>query len=77
MKRLHVYSRRGCHLCEALIEDLQPMIGGLADLEIRDIDANPEWHERYWNDIPVVEFDGRVICRHFLDREAITGILRR
>ena len=77
MKRLHVYSRRGCHLCEVLIEDLQPLLGGLAELEIRDIDANPEWHERFWQDIPVVEFEGRVICRHFLDREAITGILRR
>jgi hypothetical protein len=77
VKRLHVYSRSGCHLCEALIEELQPIIMGHAELEIRDIDAHPEWHERFWSDIPVVEFEGRVICRHFLDRDAITGILRR
>ena len=77
MKRLKVYSRAGCHLCEVLIEELEPLIRGHADLEIRDIDTHPDWHERFWSDIPVVEFEGRVICRHFLDREAITGILRR
>jgi hypothetical protein len=60
-----------------MIEGLQPIVRGRADLEIRDIDTNPDWHERYWSDIPVVEFEGRVICRHFLDRDAITGILRR
>lgn len=77
MKRMFVYSRSGCHLCEVMIEGLQPIVRGRADLEIRDIDTNPDWHERYWSDIPVVEFEGRVICRHFLDRDAITGILRR
>ena len=46
-------------------------------IEVRDIDSNAGWHERFWQDIPVVEFDGEVICRHFLDREAIKGILRR
>jgi len=77
VKRMFVYSRSGCHLCEVMIEGLQPIVRGRADLEIRDIDTNPDWHERYWSDIPVVEFEGRVICRHFLDRDAITGILRR
>jgi len=77
MAAIYVYSRRGCHLCEALIEDLQPMIRGRLELEIRDIDSDADWHERFWQDIPVVEFRGKVVCRHFLDREAITGILRR
>ena len=77
MAAIYVYSRRGCHLCEALIEELTPIIRGRLALEIRDIDSTPEWHERFWQDIPVVEFDGDVICRHFLDRDAITGILRR
>ena len=77
MTRLRVYSRKGCHLCESLVEELMPMIRGKLELEVRDIDANPEWHERFWQDIPVVEFEDTIICRHFLDREAITGILRR
>jgi hypothetical protein len=77
MAAIYVYSRQGCHLCEALIEELSPLVRGRLDLEVRDIDSDPEWHERFWQDIPVVEFGGEVICRHFLDREAITGILRR
>jgi hypothetical protein len=77
MTPIYVYSREGCHLCEALIEELLPLIRGRFHLEVRDIDSNAEWHERHWQDIPVVEFGGQVVCRHFLDRKAITGILRR
>ena len=52
------------------------MIDGTLDLEVRDIDTRPEWHERFFMDIPVVEFKREVVCMHFLDRDAITGILR-
>jgi hypothetical protein len=74
---LVVYSRQGCHLCEVLVEELLPLIRDKLALEIRDIDENPEWRERFLVDIPVVEFQGRIVCKHFLDRDAITGILRR
>lgn len=77
MDKLQVYSRQGCHLCEVLIEELLPLIEGRLELEVRDIDTNPDWHEQYWEDIPVVEYEGQPVCRHFLDRDAITGILRR
>lgn len=77
MATVTVYSRQGCHLCEQLIEELLPMIRGRLDLDVRDIDTDPDWHERFWQDIPVVEYDGEVICRHFLDPAVITGILRR
>lgn len=76
MKALRVYSRQGCHLCDDLLEELKPIVDGQLELEVRDIDANPEWHERWFMDVPVVEFEGRVVCMHFLDRDAITGILR-
>ncbi|MDJ0749281.1 MAG: glutaredoxin family protein [Woeseiaceae bacterium] len=76
MKTLTVYSRRGCHLCENLIEELLPMIEGTLRLDVREIDTNAAWLERWAGDIPVVEYDGEVVCTHFLDREAITGILR-
>ena len=76
MSKLKVYSRQGCHLCEVLIEELLPLVEGKLELEIRDIDSNAKWRERWYADIPVVEYAGEVICRHFLDRDAITGILR-
>ena len=76
MGRIAVYSRAGCHLCEVLLGELRPLIEGKLSLEVRDIDTDPEWHERWFADIPVVEYDGEVICMHFLDHDAITGILR-
>ncbi len=76
MNALRVYTRQGCHLCEVLIEELLPLIEDKLPLELRDIDTNPEWRKRWSTDIPVVEYDGKVVCTHFLDRDAITGILR-
>lgn len=76
MNTLNVYSRRGCHLCEDLIEELLPLIDGKLKLEVRDIDTNAAWQDRWATDIPVVEYEGEVVCMHFLDRDAITGILR-
>ena len=76
MRALQVYSRAGCHLCEALLEELRPLIEGKLKLDVRDIDTNPEWHERWFMDIPVVEYEGAFVCMHFLDHDAITGILR-
>ena len=76
MKALQVYSREGCHLCEVLLEELRPLVDGKLEVEVRDIDTNPEWHERWFMDIPVVEYEGTAVCMHFLDHDAITGILR-
>ena len=76
MKTVTVYSRRGCHLCEDLIEQLLPIIDGKLQLEVRDVDTNTAWRDRWATDIPVVVHEGEVVCMHFLDRDAITGILR-
>ncbi len=76
MNTLTVYSRRGCHLCEDLVEELLPLVDGKLKVEVQDIDTNSAWRERWSADIPVVEYDGEVVCKHFLDRDAITGILR-
>lgn len=77
MSRVAVYSRKGCHLCEVLIDELRELLDGRLEVEIRDIDSRPEWHEKHWSDIPVVEYEGVVVCKHFLDQDAIKGILRR
>ncbi len=76
METVVVYSRRGCHLCEVLIEELLPLVEGRLELEVRDVDADPAWRAKYSAEVPVVEFADEIVCRHFLDREAIAGILR-
>ena len=75
MAALRVYSRQGCHLCEELIEALLPLIRGRLELEVCDVDTRADWHEQYDTRVPVVEYDGELICQYHLDRDAIAGIL--
>ena len=72
---LDVFSRRGCHLCEVLIEELLPLIEGRATLEVHDIDTRQDWRDAYDIRIPVLELGGRFICEYQLDREALESAL--
>ena len=74
---LYVYSRRGCHLCDVLVEELLPLVRGRLDVEVRDIDSREEWQRRFNVRIPVVEFDGEVLCQYRRDRPAIEAGLAR
>lgn len=75
-----VYSRPGCHLCEQLIEELLPLLRGRLEIQVLDIDTRPEWQEQYGTRIPVVEFNGELVCQYTLDRPAceriVAGITR-
>jgi len=66
-----VYSRRGCHLCELLLEELEPLVRGSAEIQVRDVDERPEWRETYGLRVPVVCCDGDEICQYNLDRSAV------
>ena len=77
MKTLQVYSRRGCHLCEQLIEELLPLVRHEFEVVVRDIDTRDDWRRRYDTRVPVVEYDGEIICQYHLDREALNRILNR
>jgi hypothetical protein len=74
---LYVYSRRGCHLCDVLVEELLPLVRDRLDVEVRDIDSRDDWKDRFDVRIPVVEFEGEVICQYRLDRPSIEAILAR
>jgi len=75
MLQLDLFSRRGCHLCEVMIEQLVPLIDGRLVLEVHDIDSRPDWAEKYALRIPVLEFEGRTLCQYHLDREAVGQVL--
>ena len=77
MPVLDVYSRQGCHLCEVLIEQLLELVRGRADVFVHDIDSRPDWRERYDVRVPVVEFDGELLCEHRLDADAVNRALAR
>ena len=70
-----VYSRRGCHLCEHMLEELEPLLRGRAQLAVVDVDDRDEWRERFGDRVPVLEHDGAVICEFHLDRAAVTRAL--
>ena len=74
MPSLQVYSRRGCHLCEVLLDELLPMVRGVLEVAVRDIDSREDWRAAYDTRVPVVEFEGRLICEHRLDHAAIAEL---
>ncbi len=72
---IEVYSRPGCHLCEVLLETLEPLVMGQLALEVRNIDTRDDWRATYDTRVPVVRFDGQDICQYALDKPAILRIL--
>lgn len=66
-----VYSRRGCHLCEILLGELEALLRGRAAISVRDVDERTEWQDTYGERVPVVCCDGDEICQYNLDRRAV------
>jgi hypothetical protein len=52
--KIILYSKPGCHLCEGLAEKLSQITELDVELEIRDINTNPEWWTKYQYEIPVM-----------------------
>jgi len=76
VRNLVVYTRRGCHLCDLLLEELLPAVRGRLEVELRDVDSREDWRSHYDDRVPAVEYDGEVICQYHLDRDALKRILR-
>ncbi|OMP01020.1 Glutaredoxin-like protein [Corchorus olitorius] len=60
-RKLVLYSKPGCCLCDGLKERLQAafLLAGPdslhdVDLQVRDITSNPEWEKAYQYEIPVL-----------------------
>ena len=59
MRRVTLYTRAGCHLCD----DARKVLDGARarqpfDLEIVDIDSDPELRRLYDYEVPVIAIDG-------------------
>ena len=77
MQKLVLYSRPECHLCDAVVQRLQPLLAGRpVALEIVDVDSNVALERRYGLRIPVlvagdIEVSGYPLdearVRHYLD----------
>jgi hypothetical protein len=58
LREVVVYSKRGCHLCEAVVTEIRSMNDVATRLVVTNIDDDPELHDRYWLKVPVVRVDG-------------------
>lgn len=65
MKQVILYTKPGCHLCDAvkqvIVKVRQRRAFDFASFNILD---DPAVFDRYKHDIPVVTVDGREIARH-------------
>ncbi len=74
MKTFTVYSREGCSLCEAMLDELEPYRAwpGVR-FEVVDVDGSPELQARYGSKVPVLVGPEGEISHYFLD----PGLLER
>lgn len=66
-RRLVLYSRPECHLCDDAKAVLAKYLDYLPEIEEVEIDADPQLQARYGECIPVIEFDGREYFRGRVD----------
>lgn len=61
MKKVLIYSRSGCHLCEIAIDRINAIKNEHHFLiEIKLIDGNKDLEEKYGEQVPVIFIDGEV-----------------
>jgi glutaredoxin len=73
MSALHqviVYSRKGCHLCEIVKEQLLKLSRrGTFTWQEVDVDTNRELQREYNDQVPVVFIDGRKAFKYRMDEQ--------
>ena len=59
MTTITIYSRQGCHLCNDAQKTLESMREELKfEIEVIDIDEDPEFVKLYSDQVPVIHIDG-------------------
>jgi glutaredoxin len=77
VRRVTIYSKSDCHLCDVAKEVIEQCRTKVAfALEVVDISQNPELFERYHNDIPVILLDGKEIARHVVRERKLLELLQ-
>lgn len=77
MLELLVFSRRGCHLCELMLEELVPLCRDQASIRVLDVDSRADWRQTYGDRVPVLCGGGRELSVARLDRDALLAFLAR
>ena len=76
LPRLTLLGRASCHLCDDMRNALAPLAAMRPfELEIVDVDGDPELELRYGDDIPVLLAGSTELCRHRLDAARVAEYL--
>jgi glutaredoxin len=77
MRRVIVYTRPGCHLCERAVMEIVALRGDGYRFELREVDIESEESllRSMLERIPVVEVDGEEISELLLDVAALRSRL--
>jgi len=78
MKRITLFTREGCHLCDVAhhaierVREASPF-----DLDVIDLDreAPPDKRSAYTFEVPVVELEGRKIMKYRVDEARLLRLL--
>jgi hypothetical protein len=75
MIKLTLYSRPECHLCEAFLADLMPLLDADVVVETVDVDRSVALERRYGLRIPVLVAGEIELSGYPLDRERVQRYL--
>ena len=74
--KLTLYTRADCHLCHEMRGALEAYLARYPlDLELVDVDRDPELWHLHGARVPVLALDGEEICHYFLDEPALLARL--
>jgi len=77
MKKVTVYSRSGCHLCEIAIDRIKSTMDELKfELDIKLIDNDIKLQEEYGEQVPVILIEGEVHDYWRVDLDRFTKAVR-
>lgn len=76
--KLTVYSRNYCHLCDEMISGLRLLQAGCHfEIDIVDVDSDPELERRYGEKVPVLAYGDTEICHYRLEPAVISEYLAK
>jgi thioredoxin reductase (NADPH) len=75
---LTLYYRDGCHLCETMLQALRGLQARLGfDLQLVDVDRDPDLRQRYDEWVPVLCHGRQEICHYQLNVQALRDVVGR
>lgn len=77
-RRLTLYTRQGCHLCEEMKRILRQLAGEIAfEVEEIDVDGSADFREKFGEEVPVLFIDGRKAFKYRVTAGELRKQLRR